>query len=369
MRKEALHILLLDQGRQSLPFLKSLTKKGHRVTAVCHNRLNEVFFSRYPVKRLLWPGYISNRPAFEEKLFAYLKSNSVDVIINLSDITSDILSRHKEEVMKYASIVSPDYPVFMTGSDKIRLMKYCMAKDLPCPKSMDLNQETLPKVAAEIQFPAIIKPTRAVGAIGVTRVDNEAELEEKFRLLQQNHDSLLVQQYIPIEGGKQYMAEAFVDERGKMKVCLVVEKSRIFPIKAGTSSANLTVKHKEIEHYTRLLLEGLQWRGPADVDFIVDPRDDVPKILEINPRVTAGIKIGFKAGIDYADLYVRLALGEEIEEKWDYQTGVYSRNFFLEILWFLSADRKMRRNTDPPFFKIFGKDMIVQVFSFYDPLT
>jgi hypothetical protein len=91
--------------------------------------------------------------------------------------------------------------------------------------------------------------------------------------------------------------------------------------------------------------------------------------LEINPRVTAGIKIGFKAGIDYADLYVRLALGEEIEEKWDYQTGVYSRNFFLEILWFLSADRKMRRNTDPPFFKIFGKDMIDQVFSFDDPLT
>jgi predicted ATP-grasp superfamily ATP-dependent carboligase len=293
----------------------------------------------------------------------------VDVTINLSDITSDILSLHKEELKKYTGIVSPDYPVFITGSDKIRLMEYCMAKKLPCPISMEMNQETLPRVASDIGFPAIIKPTRAVGAIGVTRVNNERELEEKYVSLKADHDSLLVQQYIPVEGGKQYMAEAFVDDHGKMQVCVVIEKSRIYPIKAGTSSANVTVKHAQIEQITRLLLEGLNWRGPADVDFIIDTRDNSPKILEINPRVTAGIKIGFKAGIDYADLYLKLALGKKIEEKKDYKAGLYCRNFFLEVLWFIAADRSMRRNTDPPFFKVFGKDMSDQVFSIDDPFT
>ena len=140
-------------------------------------------------------------------------------------------------------------------------------------------------------------------------------------------------------------------------------------MKGGTSTANVTIDHREITGTTRKLLEGLKWKGAADVDYIFDPRDNTAKILEINPRVTAGIKTGFVAGIDYADLHLKLAFGEDIPKIVSYKLGVYCRKFFLEMLCYLLSDRDMKKRTTPPFFTIFRRNMVDQVFSIDDPLA
>jgi D-aspartate ligase len=363
-----LNILLLDQGRQSLPFLKSFSKNGHKTTVVCNTRLNESYFSRYPSKRLLWPSYVKERQAFENELINHLKNNNVDVTISVGDISSDILSKNRDEILKYTKITLPEYSTFIRAADKLKLMQYCMANDLPCPKTFALNDDTLGRVSDMLSFPVIVKPIRGLGAIGVVRFDTYDELKKEYRSLRQKHGELIIQEYIPQEGGMQYQAEAFLDENSKMKVCMVILKPRFFPVKGGTSTANVTITYPEIKETTKLLLEGLKWRGAADVDYILDPRDNVVKILEINPRVTAGIKIGFAAGIDYADLHLKLAYGQEIPEIEDYKLDVYCRNFFLELLWFLFSDSKMKKATRPPFFKLSGKT-IDQVFSFDDPFA
>ncbi len=366
---KGLNILLLDQGRQSLPFLKSFSKAGHKTTIVCNTRLSEGFFSRYPSKRLLWPSYMHDRPGFEKELMNYLRENQVDVTISVGDITSDILSRNKAEITRYTRITNPDYSIFIQGSDKLKLMQYCMSNDLPCPLTYDLNDETLQNLDNLLDFPVMVKPIRGLGAIGVERFDSYEELKDKYPSMREQHGDLIIQEFIAPNGSMQYQAEAFLDEQGKMKVCMVILKPRFFPVKGGTSTANLTIDHPEILETTRKLLEGLKWKGAADVDYILDPRDNRAKILEINPRVTAGIKIGFVAGIDYADLHLKLAFGEEIPRIDGYKKGVYCRNFFLEMLWFLLSDREMKRNTTPPFFKIFGRNMVDQIFSLDDPLT
>ncbi len=366
---EKLKILLLDQGRQSLPFLKSFSRAGHDTTIVCNTRLSEGYFSRYPTRRLLWPSYVHNRAAFEKKLFEYLRENSVDVCISVGDISSDILSKNKEEIRKYTRITSPDYSIFIQAADKLKLMQYCMDKALPCPKTYSLNEETLSEIGDLIGFPVMVKPIRGLGAIGVERFDNHEDLIKGYHELKAQHGDLLIQEFIAPEGGMQYQAEAFMDENGKMKVCMVILKPRFFPVKGGTSTANLTIDHPAITKTTKKLLEGLNWKGAADVDYIMDPRDQTAKILEINPRVTAGIKIGFVAGIDYADLHLKLALDEPIPVIDHYKLDVYCRNFFLETLWYLLSDREMKKNTTPPFFKIIGRNMVDQVFSISDPLA
>ena len=369
IQNRKLNILLLDQGRQSLPFLKSFSKCGHNTTVVCNTRLSESYFSRYPSKRLIWPSYVKNRQAFEQELMNYLRNNNVDVTISVGDISSDILSKNKDEILKYTKITLPDYSTFIKAADKLNLMEYCMANDLPCPKTFALNEETLNNVGDILKFPVIVKPIRGLGAIGVVRFDTYDELKKEYELLRDRHGQLIIQEYIPQEGGMQYQAEAFLDENSIMKACLVILKPRFFPVKGGTSTANMTITHPGIKKTTKLLLEGLKCRGAADVDYILDPRDNIVKILEINPRVTAGIKIGFIAGIDYADLHIKLALGQEIPEIENYKLGVYCRNFFLEILWFLFSDSGMKKTTRPPFFKFIGKNTVDQVFSFDDPFT
>lgn len=367
--KHKLKILLLDQGRQSLPFLKSLSKSGHEIIIVCNTRLSEGYFSCYPSKRLIWPSYVKDRHGFEQTLMNYLKKNNIDVTISVGDISSDILSSHKTEISRYTHITQPDHSVFLTAADKLKLMEYCMSNNLPCPKTYPLNDDNLHHINELLEFPVIVKPTRGIGAVGVVRFDNMDELGDQYKALQSKYDHLIVQEYIPQEGGMQYQAEAFLDENSMMKVCLVILKPRFFPVNGGTSTANVTIHHPEITNTTKALLEGLKWKGAADVDYIWDPRDNKVKILEINPRVTAGIKIGFVAGIDYADLHVKLALGEEIPNIDNYKLGVYCRNFYLEILWFLFSDWKMKRNTEPSFYKFFGKNVVDQLFSIDDPFA
>jgi len=367
--KRKLRILLLDQGRQSLPFLKSFYKTGHEVIIVCNTRLSEGYFSRYPSKRLLWPSYVKDRKSFEQELIKYLKSKEVDVTISVGDISSDILSRNKAEIVKYTHITSPDYKVFLKAADKLNLMEHCMTNNLPCPKTYELDEDIIGRIGELLKYPVIVKPTRGVGAVGVVKFEDSSGLLRRYKSLKGQYGPLIVQEYIPQEGGMQYQAEAFLDQDSTMKVCLVIQKPRFFPVRGGTSTANVTINQAEITKTTKALLEGLNWKGAADVDYILDPRDNVVKILEINPRVTAGIKIGFVAGIDFADLHLKLALGEEVPPVDEYKLGVYCRNFFLEILWFFYSDMKMKRETRPSFYKFFGKNVVDQLFSLDDPLA
>jgi len=364
-----LRILILDQGRQALPFLRSYSRAGYHTTIVCNTRITEGYFSRYADKRLIWPSYMKDRPGFEAKLMDYLKNNHVDVTISVGDITADILSKNKEEVTRYTHITSPDYSTFVRGADKLKLMQFCMDRGLPCPKTYELDDSSIGHLEDLLDFPVMIKPTRGLGAIGVIRFDDPEKLKQDYPSLKLKYGPMIVQEFIPQEDGMQYQAEAFLDENSRMKACMVILKPRFFPVNGGTSTANLTIDHPEIYEVTRSMLEGLKWKGAADVDYILDPRDQKAKILEINPRVTAGIKIGFIAGIDYADLHVKLALGQEVPRIESYTLGIYCRNIFLDTLWYFMSDRKMKKNTYPPFFKLYGRTVVDQVFSWNDPLA
>ncbi len=364
-----LRILILDQGRQALPFLKSLTQKGHDVIIVCNSKFSEGYFSRYPARRLIWPSYIEDRKVFEYHLINYLKQNEIDVTISVGDISSEILSLNKKKITLYTNVTNPDYSVFIRAADKLNLMNYCMLNNLPCPITNALNENLLDSIENIYSFPVIVKPTRGVGAIGVRKFNSGSDLKKEYPHLRHKYKNLIIQEYIPrTKDGKQYQAEVFLDNESKMKTCLVIEKPRYFPVSGGTSTANVTIFHEEIKDISKSLLEGLKWRGAADIDYVLDPRDNKIKILEINPRVTAGIKIGFAAGIDFADLHIKLALGEEVPSIENYKTGVYCRNLFLETLWFLYSDVKMKRNTSPSFLKFFGKNIVYQLFSIDDPL-
>lgn len=366
--EEKLKILFLDQGRQVLPFLKSCHQKGHEVIIVCNTRLSEGYFSRYASRRLLWPSYIKDRQQFEDTLLEYLRNNKIDITISVGDISSEILSANKKIISEYTRIINPDYPVFIQAADKLNLMNYCMQKGLPCPRTYCLDASTISRIDSLLSFPVIVKPTRGVGAVGLHKFNEKSELERHAPSLIDQYGDLIIQEFIPPDGGPQYQAEAFLDEKGKMKVCLIIEKPRYFPVSGGTSTANVTICQPVIKSIAQELLEGLNWKGAADIDLIFDPRDGMFKILEINPRVTAGIKIGFAAGIDFADLHLKLAMGEEIPSVEQYKTGIYCRNLFLDLLWYFYSGRQMRKETRPSFYRFFGKDVVYQLFSIDDPM-
>jgi len=363
-----LRILMLDGSRQTLPFLRSFKKAGHHVTSACSTRFIEGYFSRYPDRRLLWPDYYQDPDSYARHMLDYLRKHRPDVTLAADDISARIVAEHKAEVVRYTRVTVPDHDVLLRAVDKAQTMAFCMANGIPCPTTYTTQTHDLDTICSEIRFPVIVKPRIGVGAVGLHRVDTPEELRRNYQAMRGQHGELLIQEFIPQEGGTQFQAEAFLDANSEMKVCMVIAKPRFFPVSGGTSTANLTIDRPDIQDHVRRLLEGIGWTGPADVDLMLDPRDNVPKILEINPRVTAGIKIGFAAGIDYADLHLRLAMGRDIPTVPSYKLGVYSRNLIMDILWYLFSDRQARRATPLPFFHFIGRDVVYQTFGSYDPL-
>jgi len=366
-----MHVLILDQGRQSLPFLKAIKSAGHFVTIVCLSKLSEGYFSKYPDKRLIWPNYHDDPIGFKNGLFEFLRKNKPDVTLSLGDTSSEIIACNRTQILKYTNVTVPPQEVFFMARDKRKTMAFCMKNNIPCPKTFQIDPSDLQIVSSKLNFPVMAKPAKGIGAVGLKRLNTHKELWDYFSKNSKKfkNNDLLIQEFIPQKNGMQYQAEAFLDADSKMKACMVIEKPRFFPVTGGTSTANVTVYRPDIVEITRKLLEGIKWIGAADVDFILDPRNNIPKVIEINPRVTAGIKIGFLAGINYADLHLRLAKGLEIPEIKSYQTGIYSRNLIMELLWYFSASKEMKKNTKPSFFKFFGSKITYQTFSIDDPLT
>jgi predicted ATP-grasp superfamily ATP-dependent carboligase len=109
----------------------------------------------------------------------------------------------------------------------------------------------------------------------------------------------------------------------------------------------------------------LGWQGFADFDTIEDPKDGNLKIMELNPRVPACVKVAVKSGIDWGNILVDETLGNS-HKKYDYVTGKKLRHIGFEVLWFFYS--KNRFKNKPNWFNFFDKNLSFQDFSWKDPL-
>ena len=70
------------------------------------------------------------------------------------------------------------------------------------------------------------------------------------------------------------------------------------------------------------LMEVLRWNGPADVEFKIDERDGIPKLLEVNTRFWGGLDLAIQAGVDFPHLTCELAVGRDFRVAGDYRVGL-----------------------------------------------
>jgi predicted ATP-grasp superfamily ATP-dependent carboligase len=89
------------------------------------------------------------------------------------------------------------------------------------------------------------------------------------------------------------------------------------------------------------------------VEFKVDPRDNEPKLMELNPRFWGSLALAIHAGVDFPYLLYRMAMGEEFEPIVEYEVGVRCRWLLPgDILHFLHNPDRFR--LEPSFFRFRG---------------
>jgi hypothetical protein len=63
------------------------------------------------------------------------------------------------------------------------------------------------------------------------------------------------------------------------------------------------------------------WRGSVTVQVKIDPRDGVPKLMEINPRLGYGLWLRVAAGINEPLMCVKIAKGEDVDAAKEFPAG------------------------------------------------
>jgi predicted ATP-grasp superfamily ATP-dependent carboligase len=149
----------------------------------------------------------------------------------------------------------------------------------------------------------------------------------------------LVQEYIPGDG---YGVEVLLN-RGEPRALFMHRRLREYPISGGASTLRESVYHEEMKDAALRLMRHLQWHGVAMVEFKLDQRDGLPKLMEVNGRFWGSLPLSIAAGVDFPGLLHEMVTKGDVAPAFDYRLGVKSRWLIPgDMLWFAASFRSRK---------------------------
>ena len=357
------HVLVLEgYCKQVLPFLRGFKEQGCEVSVLCHTKLDCGYASRLPDHKILGTCDLHNQEESEKYIVELVKAGHYDLVFAPFEFSARILSHNKEELSKYAIIYAMDKEVFDRVNNKEEVMKVCMENGIPCPKTF-FGVDSIDDIDGRIQFPVVIKPHSMYGARGFHLFHTAEEMREYVKEKQIDLKGYVVQEYIP-EGSRLMGANVMIDRKGEIKSSYLYICEHIYPEVGGTSTLNGILERPDISGYCDKLVKLMGLHGEMGVDLMLDCRDNVGKVIEINPRPVHGIALGFYAGVNHAQQILEDAFGMEVTPMEVTKPKTASRIGQTDLLWFLKSKDRFRRLS----WQLGYKPVKEQMFYWDDPL-
>lgn len=353
-------VLLLDGGgRQTLSILYGLKKIGCNITVICTSKLDVCNASWYPNKKIV-DKYANNDDKYLELIIKEVSSGKYDVLLPVTEKTTDLITKHEEIISKYVRIACARREAYLQAHNKQLTFEKAMEVGVPCPLTRRINESVVDYIN-RANFPIIIKPRSGVGSIGFKKIDSKTQLDKLIEGKVINPDEYVIQEFIPaknIRGVNIFVAD------GELKGALANTVLRHYPIDAGSATIVRSVDDEKAIEYSYRLLNAMRWRGYADVSYLIDDRDGTLKLLEINGRINASVKLYFYCGYNLSQQLIEMAYNEHITSyPVNKKIGLSVRHSQADILWFLHSHDRFK--VHPSYFN--RRKTRDVVFSFRDP--
>jgi predicted ATP-grasp superfamily ATP-dependent carboligase len=386
-----MRVLVTDgHFRKTLAAVRSLGQKGARVTVGERTYLNTSFFSKYCAKRLVYPSPRQSPNEFIDFFLKEIEKNHYDCLFPMEEETLLLLVKYHSEISKYTYLLSPDLKKIEFVRDKKNLMEFAEKIGIPAPRTFygapsrplpiegggvgggasfpiqGRGMEQLNLSLDSIPLPAVIKPRISSGSMGIVYVKKKEDLIPSYRSVHERFPFPIVQEWIP-DGGGIYGFSALFDEASNVRAAFVHKKLRMYPVQGGPSTLGEGVEHPQIMEMGLFLLKSLNWAGVGMAEFKVDPRDGVPKLMEVNPRFWGSLQLAIVSGVDFPYLILRMAKRESFEPILHYAVGKRFRWLLLgDFLHFLNNPNRFHLH--PSFFHFFDPNTSYDTISKDDPL-
>ena len=178
------------------------------------------------------------------------------------------------------------------------------------------------EIAQEIGFPLVIRPSFTLGGSGGGFVNTADEFDKALNNglhTSPIHEVLLEQSIV---GWKEYELELLRDNLGNVIIICSIEIFDPMGIHTGDSitvAPAMTLPDTIYQNMRDLaikMMNGIgQFAGGCNVQFAVNPKDDMIIGIEINPRVSRSSALASKAtGYPIAKIAAKLAIGYNLDE-------------------------------------------------------
>ena len=348
------HVLVTDAGRGSaVAFIRSLGRRGWRVTAADWDPGSPGFRSRFTTNRLLYPRPSERPDAVVEAIRRAVESTAVDLVIPVTDEVGLPLADARAAFDGRTVLALPEASALAATHDKAATVALADRLGVPTPLTRIVGPEDDAVAAAsDIGYPVVVKPiaSREVlddGTIGAYTVSYALDPDDLRRRLSGSKapGKVLLQRWLPGDG----IGVELLMDHGRPLAAFQHRRLREVPPTGGASALRESVELDPTlyEHAVAMLRE-LSWTGLAMVEFRRGT-DGVGHLMEINGRVWGSLPLAVRAGMDFPGRLAALLLegppppDEPVAT--DYRRGVRARNLRLELAWIgatLSGRRRQR---------------------------
>ncbi|MFC2162157.1 ATP-grasp domain-containing protein [Candidatus Altiarchaeota archaeon] len=358
----------------ALVITRSLGRHGIKVDCASKKKDSIAFHSRYCDRRLTYPDPLADEKAFVEQIISILAEDEYVLPYFTTEETLLPLSSARKDVEKLTHLPIPSHESLSMAADKGHLMKVAMDAGIPCPKTrFPSSCEQAVEAGKELGYPLVMKPRQSSNSRGLSYCKSEGELRTNWEKTVKDFSNPILQEFIP-PGGGAYGLEAIYNRDSEVRASFVHKRLREFPITGGPSTLRESVDHPKVRENGERLLSLLGWYGVGMVEFRQDPRDGIPKLMEINPRFWGSLALSVASGVDFPYLLYKMVAEGDIEPVKDYKLGVQCRHFMKDlrhlrhVLQYGPAPGVSGRlGTLASFLRLFGSDLHYDVISYSDP--
>ena len=353
--------------RKAVAAVRSLGRHGIDVTVGESTRLAAAAFSRYCTRAVVYPSPLFNPAGFVEFIYKELSRQPYQMLLPMEDEPMALLAQHRAELSRLTYLPIVSYEKLQFARSKDAVLKLAEGLGIPVPKTWYVDSlAQLDDLKGCLPYPVVIKPRMGSGALGVCYPRNQHDFINQYQALHRRFPYPLIQEFIP-RNGTGYGASFLFDEKGDVKASFVHKRLREYPVEGGASTLRESVRRDDIRDMAVALLKALDWFGVAMVEFKLDPRDGIPKLMEVNPRFWGSLALAIEAGVDFPYLLYRMSRGEKFQAVEQYEIGRRCRWVVPgDLLHFMYNPERL--SLLPQFLNFWDGKTSYDVFSLRDPL-
>ncbi len=253
------------------------------------------------------------------------------------------IARDRDRLSKVFSLITPNLEVVNKIYDKVALLSVANRVGVPIPKThcYSLNKEPANHT---LSFPVITKGRNGLSFYKTVKrkallAQTPQELELQLKTIEQIYDvdKTFTQELIPFTGQNKTVSFTAFCVDGEIKTYWMGIKLREHPIQFGTATFTQSVYVEQCLNSSVKLLKELDYNGICEVEYLLDPRTNEYKLIEINARTWLWVSHARACGIDYARIAYDYVNDKAINYPQSYSLDVYWYNPFTDFIYSIIA--------------------------------